>query len=117
MTYVDVLVLLAVVPLVAVFAVSCSRSMDSASNRVNCAKNLRQIGQAMLLYANENRGNCPRATYDPIAADSSAPVWGTGTAAPDLFGPGGPNKNDVTAGLFLLLRTQQITPATFVCPS
>jgi prepilin-type processing-associated H-X9-DG protein len=41
----------------------------------------------------------------------------TGTQAPNPFGPGGPSANDVTAGLFLLLRTQDITSEVFICPS
>jgi prepilin-type processing-associated H-X9-DG protein len=34
------------------------RGIETA-NRIKCASNLRQIGQAMILYANENRGQYP----------------------------------------------------------
>jgi prepilin-type processing-associated H-X9-DG protein len=81
---------------------------------VKCASNLRQIGQAILLYANENKGAYPRtiATTAPVVT----PTWGTGAAATQPFAEGGPAPNDVTAGFFLLLRTQDITPEVFVCP-
>src|SRR4051794_40268280 len=65
-----------------------------------CASNLRQIGQAMQMYANENRGALPRTVYVPGAA----PTFGTGGAAANAFAPGGPAPNDVTAAAFLLMR-------------
>lgn len=37
---------------------SLNRARETA-NRVKCASNMRQIGQAILLYANENKGNYP----------------------------------------------------------
>jgi predicted Zn finger-like uncharacterized protein/prepilin-type processing-associated H-X9-DG protein len=37
---------------------SLNRARETA-NRVKCASNLRQIGQALLLYSNENRGRYP----------------------------------------------------------
>jgi prepilin-type processing-associated H-X9-DG protein len=42
----------------AIAPVAIARGRESA-NRVRCASNLRQIGQAMLMYANENRGAYP----------------------------------------------------------
>jgi prepilin-type processing-associated H-X9-DG protein len=44
--------------MVAVLIPSSNRSRETA-NRVKCASNLRQLGQAMLLYANENKGKYP----------------------------------------------------------
>jgi prepilin-type processing-associated H-X9-DG protein len=58
---------------------SLNRARETA-NRVKCASNLRQIGQACLLYSNENRGKYP---------------------------------NDIAE----IIRTQDITPQVFVCPS
>jgi len=78
-----------------------------------CASNLQQIGQAMLLYSNDNRGSYPRTSYLPDAM----PVFGTGVTASNPFAEDGPKPNDVTAGLFLLLRTQDIAPLTFICPA
>jgi prepilin-type processing-associated H-X9-DG protein len=69
----------------------------------------------MLMYANENHGHLPMAVYTP--GQEVAPAWGTGTAAANPFGPNGPVANDVTAAMFLLLRTQDITPEVFICPS
>jgi prepilin-type processing-associated H-X9-DG protein len=90
-----------------------TRSREIA-NRVKCASNLRQIGQACMLYANENRGNYPRTLYKP----GEAVTQYTGVDAKDPFAKdGAPKANDVTAPFFLLIRTQDITPDVFACPS
>src|SRR5215218_8171080 len=77
-----------------------------------CAANLHTIGQSLAIYANENHGNYPRTVYVP-----GAPlVAGTGAAAADPFGAGGPLPNDVSAAPFLLLRNQKIPSEMFICP-
>ena len=57
---------------------SLNRARETA-NRVKCASNLRQIGEGILLYSNENKGSYP----------------------PDLG---------------TLIKTEDITAASFVCP-
>jgi type II secretory pathway pseudopilin PulG len=85
---------------------------DSVEKR--CADNLRQLGQALLLYANENRGTYPRTMWDREGKQVRAY---TNPMALDPFTAGGPAANDVSAALFLLLRTQSILPEVFVCPA
>ena len=87
--------------------------MESAG-RQPCPNHLRQIGLGLLMYANENRGAFPRTVYDGAGGP---PTAYTGAIAPNPFGPGGPAPNDVTAALFLVLRTQDLDPGTFICPS
>ena len=50
-----------------------ARAQETA-NRVKCSSNLRQIGQAMLLYSNDNKGAYPRTLWDP---QHPTPTWGT----------------------------------------
>src|SRR5690349_2134866 len=106
--------------------------VDENQNRKRCASNLRQIGQACLLYANENKGAYPRTIYKP--ADAKKPTWGTPYQQTKDLGPSDkadpfcaddneeaikyrPAANDVTSALFLLMRTQDITSEVFTCPS
>jgi len=77
-----------------------------------CASNLRQIGIALAMYEQDNAGNYPRTVYDPAAALTA----GTGVNATDPFKPGGPAANDLTAPLFLLMRSEKLPPAMFICP-
>jgi len=112
-TYIDVLVLICCLGLgILVACFSRGRSID-VSNRVKCASNLRQIGQAMLLYANDNGGKYPRVIF--ATGPDPKPTWGTGAAGSNPFVDVQPN--DVTATMFLLLRTQDITSEVFVCPN
>jgi prepilin-type processing-associated H-X9-DG protein len=97
--------------LVSIILPSISR-LRQTSGRTRCGSNLRQIGQAILLYSVENKGAFPRTVYRP----GTPPTWGTSaTAANPFSSPDRPADNDVTAAMFLLIRTQDITPAVFVC--
>lgn len=110
----EMLVVLGIILLVVTIVLAWTSRLRRDSSSYPCSSRLRQIGQALLLYSNENRGAYPRTAYAP--GPQVVPTWGTGSAAKDPFGPGRPGPNDVSAALYLLLRTQEITPEVFVCP-
>src|SRR5687768_4496320 len=102
-TLVELLVVIGIIALlISILLPSLNRAREQA-NRVKCASNLRQIGQGIQMYANENKGNFPRTYFDPGLADSIADT--TGATQPKSFsetpGQAGPvQKNNVTSSLF-----------------
>ena len=122
-TLVELLVIIGIIAvLIAILLPSLNRARETA-NRVKCGSNLRQIGQAILLYCNGNKGEPPRTRFEPGPGkpftDAAPPFAQLGAGAANPFGglKGFVGDNNITAALFLLIRTQDITPDIFICPS
>ncbi len=87
--------------LLSVFLPPSSKIGPRASARVHCASNLRQIGQAMLLYANDNGSKYPDHIED-LLVEEIAPVAFVCPSTNDTASAAGP--------------TTQATQANFVTP-
>jgi prepilin-type N-terminal cleavage/methylation domain-containing protein/prepilin-type processing-associated H-X9-DG protein len=125
-TLVELLVVIGIIALlISILLPSLNRARETA-NRVKCASNLRQIGQGILLYGNENKQSLPRTLYDNAITAASVPNYSNGgttqtdpfaaanTAASSATSTG---YNNVMSAMFLLVRTQDIGTEVFTCPS
>jgi len=111
-TLVELLVVIGIIAVLIGLLLPALARVRESGYVTSCASNLRQIGQAMQMYAQDNFGFYPRTRY----SSGSTPKAGTGITAVDPFQTGGPGSNDVTAALFLLIRTQKISTKIFTCP-
>jgi len=98
--------------LLAITPALCHKASER-SKMVSCFTNLHGIAMALIEYSNKNNGKYPRTNFDP---NSSVLVEYTGVDATDPFGPGGPQVNDVSAPMWLLLRVTGMSPRFLVCP-
>lgn len=120
-TLVELLVVIGIIALlISILLPSLSKARETA-NRAKCAANLKQIGTAFKLYANENNGAYPRGYYVPggTLQGNLADIT-TDDASTAFFYPPGttsPTQNNVSQELWLLLRNEDLVSAVFTCPS
>ena len=114
-TIVQLLAVIGIVVMLVAFFFPFRRHHGERAYKIKCSSNLRQIALGMKMYANNERGGFfPRTRYDKATADR--PTAYTNPSATQPFHNNGPVPNDVTAAVWLILRTQEITTDVFICP-
>ena len=99
-------VAVALVGIIYVIGSSRRHHSSGSANRPWCMSNLRQIGLATILYANDNDNSLP---WLDAAAGEPVRMF-TGALGPRL-------PNDVTAAWLLPFQTQELSMERAVCPS
>ncbi len=127
-TLIELLVVVAIIALlISILLPSLSRAREMSKRAVGAA-NLRGIGQAMYIYANDNYEQFPATEIDPDLAGSNASPGNYRDPNNNDPVPGNPNAVDAspratdgtpstTADLWLLVQGALATPKQFICPS
>ena len=113
---IELLVVLGIVALLMSILFPAASYLREQSNRARCANNLRQIAMAMIAYSRAEPGDSfPRTVYD---STKRLQLGNAGFLVADSFGKSGyVAENNVPASMFLLLKSQNVDPMLFVCPS
>ena len=116
-TLVELLVVIAIIALLMGILMPALARVRQLAFRLACGTNLSGIGKAMLLYANDNDDEMPRAggrtnTWTPagLGAGWMAP---TRQLAYGLNGNAG--NTTVSSSFYLLVKYAEVTPKQFVC--
>jgi prepilin-type N-terminal cleavage/methylation domain-containing protein len=112
-TLIELLVVIAIIAVLIAILIPVLSAIRERANRLKCMANLRYVGQAMKIYAIDNKGQYPRTLY----VDGSSPRFFKDEARPDPFAGANLYENDITAGMFLLVRYRMLKLENFLCPS
>jgi prepilin-type N-terminal cleavage/methylation domain-containing protein len=116
-TLVELLVVIAIIALLMGILMPALARVRQLAFRMTCGTNLSGIGKAMLLYANDNDDEMPKAggrtnTWNPAGLQAG---WIAPTRQMAFGLSGNTGQATVTSNFYLLVKYAEVTPKQFVC--
>lgn len=112
-TLIELLVVIAIIAMLLAILMPALNKVKKIAQRVVCGTNLKGLGNAMTVYANDFRGQYP------CHGQGGAHTWSRDTEG--WQNPGTkwyePKRITVGSSLYLLVRLADVGPKSFVCPS
>ncbi len=123
-TLIELLVVVAIIALlISILLPSLSRAREMAK-RTACSANVKDVGTAMYIYQDNNRGVFPVAAHAPNLTNAPQTVYvgemGGNTLRRDersSDATDGSTRMSVTRSLWLMVRSGNVIPKNFICPS
>jgi prepilin-type N-terminal cleavage/methylation domain-containing protein/prepilin-type processing-associated H-X9-DG protein len=116
-TLVELLVVIAIIALLMGILMPALSRVRQLAFRLTCGTNLAGIGKAMLLYANDNEDELPRAG-DRNSVWGGPVVWGAtnrATAYTSVGSRDGATRATISSCFYLLVKYTEVTPKSFLC--
>ncbi len=113
-TLIELLVVIAIIAMLLAILMPALNKVKKIAQRVVCGTNLKGLGNAMTVYANDFSGQFP------CQGQGAAHVWAENTAGwqnPQKDWRTTPGNITVGASLYLLVRLADVSPKSFVCPA
>ena len=115
-TLVELLVVIGIIALLMSILMPTLTKVRALANRIVCAANLSGIGKAMMIYANENDGDLPRAGGRRSRCDTDGKIETWYEKDPVVAFGGTVNRPaTITSCLYLLVKYAEVQPQQFIC--
>ena len=118
LAFVEVLVVVLVCLFILAILLLVGHRYRANALRVECGKNLFEIGKATRVYTDDYEGEFPRAGGRNTIWSSRIPQWMAKNrfVAYGLPADGSSGKATITSSLYLLVKYAGVSPKSFVCP-
>jgi prepilin-type N-terminal cleavage/methylation domain-containing protein/prepilin-type processing-associated H-X9-DG protein len=119
-TLIELLVVIAIIAMLMAILMPALGRVRRLAQRLVCGTNIRGLGTATMIYANDNEEEYPvaggRGDAEWVGAMESAPTEAWGALQEDIIETDR-DKVTVAASLYLLVREADVSPKQFVCTS
>ncbi len=116
-TLVELLVVIAIIALLMGILMPALAKVRQLAFRLHCGTNLYGIGKAMIVYANDNNDELPRAGSRNSQWGKKSVKWDAADmkTAYNLNSDGSGGKVTITSSFYLLVKYTDVTPKSFLC--